>query len=209
MGWRFVMRQQKVSAKSIARAAKWNQPKQIPKWNIVKGDKVEIIAHKGKGEQGVVKEVIRKKNMVVIEGCRLRKRIIGASAFSPRRSEFIEVPIHVTNVMLVDPETNEPTKISIKRNDAGARVRVSKATGAIIPKPKHAPREREVNADTDTPASAVLKKTYEEPDFELIFARRLEEYHARRRAKAERQAERKSEERRELEDRARRAVVPT
>merc|ERR1712166_1308761 len=55
----------------------------------------------------------------------------------------------------------------------GGRVRVSKSSGAIIPKPVPPPRERDVNADTDTPASVVLRNTYVKPDYDLIIARKL------------------------------------
>lgn len=140
------------------------------------GDKVQIMNRKGKGEQGIIKEVIRKKNMVVIEGLRLRKRIIGASQFEPRKAEYVEVPIHVSNVMLVDPSTSQPTTIKMRRDPDGGRVRVSTLTGAIIPWPVPPARERLVNEITDTLASLVLQRTYVKPDYaqvQILFQRHI------------------------------------
>lgn len=171
MGWRFFLRSRKVSQQAKLRDIKWKHIQKIKKWHIVKGDKVEIIESKGKGEQGIVKEVIRKRNMVVVEGCRLRKRVTGASAFSARKVEYVEVPIHVTNVMLIDPETSKPTKIKYRRTESGAKVRVAKS-GSIIEKPPGPEIDYTMNAKTDTSPTLALKKTYVRPDFAALLARR-------------------------------------
>jgi large subunit ribosomal protein L24 len=47
----------------------------------------------------------------------------------------IEAPLHVSNVMLLDPETKQPTRVGVRKNDDGKNERYSKKTGKSIPRP--------------------------------------------------------------------------
>eukprot|EP00520_Triparma_pacifica_P016643 CAMPEP_0118655316 /NCGR_PEP_ID=MMETSP0785-20121206/12860_1 /TAXON_ID=91992 /ORGANISM="Bolidomonas pacifica, Strain CCMP 1866" /LENGTH=162 /DNA_ID=CAMNT_0006548039 /DNA_START=24 /DNA_END=509 /DNA_ORIENTATION=- len=116
-------------------------PSSIPKkWNILRGDNVAIIGGPPNaiGERGIVKEVIRKSGRVIVEGCNMRERKLkgkpqfGIKAAAVKR----EVSVHHSNVNLICPVTDLPTRISRKYLSDGTRVRVSKRSGAIIPRPE-------------------------------------------------------------------------
>ena len=77
-----------------------------------------------------------------------------------------ERPIHVSNVGLIDPEYNMPTRIKYGFLEDGTKVRISKKSGSIIPKPDRSDKkyiERTKNfkqGPNDTPSEVVLEKTY-------------------------------------------------
>lgn len=99
---------------------------------IKKGDKVVVITGKDKGKVGIVKEALPKKDRVVVEGVNIVKKHTKASQEAPQggRVEF-EAPIHVSNVMLQDPETGKPTRVGFEVKD-GKKVRISKKSGKEI-----------------------------------------------------------------------------
>jgi large subunit ribosomal protein L24 len=105
---------------------------------IRRDDTVRVIAGKDRGRTGRVKSVDPKKQRVYVEGINIVKRHIKPRTLrdTQRAQEIggiveMEGPIHVSNVMLIDPETNEPTRVSIKR-EGGRRVRVAKKSGKEI-----------------------------------------------------------------------------
>lgn len=103
---------------------------------IKKGDKVMVISGDDKGVQGEVIRVLPKDNRIVVSGVNIvkkhqRPRQGGRSQVQGGIIEF-EAPIHVSNVMLVDPKDNEPTRINVRRDDAGKRVRVANKSGTDI-----------------------------------------------------------------------------
>jgi large subunit ribosomal protein L24 len=105
---------------------------------IRRDDTVRVIAGKDRGRTGRVKSVDPKNNRVYVEGVNVVKRHIKPRTLrdTQRAQEIggiveMEGPIHVSNVMLIDPETNEPTRVSIKR-EGGRRVRVAKKSGKEI-----------------------------------------------------------------------------
>lgn len=91
---------------------------------IKKGDKVIVIAGKDRGTSGTITRAIPEKNMVVVDGVNMAKRHRKATQRS-RSGQIIDkaMPIHASNVMLVDPKTGKPTRISIVRGKDGARER--------------------------------------------------------------------------------------
>lgn len=99
---------------------------------IKKGDKVVVITGKDKGKVGIVKEALPKKDRVVVEGVNIVKKHTKSSQAAPQggRVEF-EAPIHVSNVMLQDPETGKPTRVGFEMKD-GKKVRISKKSGKEI-----------------------------------------------------------------------------
>ena len=105
---------------------------------IRRDDTVRIIAGKDKGRTGRVLRVDPKKEKVYVEGANIIKRHTRPRTLrDTQRAQELggivekEGPIHVSNVMLVDIESNEPTRVGITR-DGGRRRRISKRTGKEI-----------------------------------------------------------------------------
>ncbi len=104
---------------------------------IKKGDLVEVIAGRDIGERGTVIAVYKKQNRVVVEGVNILKKHqkaqqAGRQQVQAQILEF-EGPIHVSNVMLVCPESNERTRVGFRvRESDGKKVRYSKKSGADI-----------------------------------------------------------------------------
>lgn len=100
-----------------------------------KGDLVRVMRGNERGKEGRVLRVDREKNRVVIEGINLRKRHRKPSALDPEGGIVsFEAPIHVSNVMLLDPATNEPTRIRAQVGAEGAKERVAAKSGRAIPR---------------------------------------------------------------------------
>jgi len=99
---------------------------------IKKGDKVIVIAGKDKGKTAVVLRAFPRENAVIVEGINVIKKHQRANQ-QTRKGQIIEksVPIDVSNVMIVDPKTNEPTRIRVVK-EGGARKRISVKSGAKI-----------------------------------------------------------------------------
>lgn len=101
------------------------------------GDKVQVIAGNYKGVEGTVQRIEPKTNRVVVSGVNLVKKhqkpqqTGGRSQARGGIIEF-EAPIHMSNVMLVDPESNELTRIGIRRDEDGRRVRFAKKSGVEL-----------------------------------------------------------------------------
>jgi large subunit ribosomal protein L24 len=107
---------------------------------IKKGDQVVVISGASKGLQGRVLEVLREQDRVIVEGVnRVTKHVkAGQTARGTRTGgiETIEAPIHVSNVMIVDPETKKGTRIGTRVEQVERdgrmktmRTRVSKRSG--------------------------------------------------------------------------------
>jgi large subunit ribosomal protein L24 len=100
---------------------------------IRRGDTVVVIAGKDRGKRGVVRQVVNKHDRVVVEGVNMIKRHQRARSYQ-QQSEIIEreAPIHISNVMLVDPNSNEPTRVTFRQREDGSWVRVGKKSGRDI-----------------------------------------------------------------------------
>jgi large subunit ribosomal protein L24 len=101
-------------------------------------DEVEIIAGNYKGERGTVQRVIPEKNRVVVNGINMVKKHSKPRPTGGRQGQTqggiieFEAPIAISNVMLVCPETGEPTRVGIRRDENGQRIRYSKKSGNPI-----------------------------------------------------------------------------
>lgn len=104
---------------------------------IVTGDEVIVIAGRNKGERGTVRSYLTDTDRVVIEGVNIVKKHRRANTGQTRQGGIIEVeaPLHISNVMLIEPGTEEPTRVGIRRNDDGKNERFSKKSGNTIPNP--------------------------------------------------------------------------
>ena len=100
--------------------------------NLLKGDKVIVIAGRDKGKTGEIQKVIKEQNRVVVEGVNVRKKHKKPTQQNPDGG-IVEIyaPIDASNVMLVDPKTKKPTKIGHKEVK-GKKVRVAKASGTVL-----------------------------------------------------------------------------
>ncbi len=100
--------------------------------HVKTGDKVKVITGKDKGKEGVILKTFPKKDRVIVEGINIVKKHRKASQTNPTGGILEEAaPIHVSNIMLIDAKTGEPTRVGSKVVD-GKKVRVSKKTGEII-----------------------------------------------------------------------------
>ena len=81
--------------------------------SIKKGDTVKVIAGRDKGAEGKVIQVLREEHRVIVEGInRVTKHVkAGQPGAGTGGLTVVEAPIHVSNVALVDPETNKPTRV--------------------------------------------------------------------------------------------------
>ena len=105
---------------------------------VKKEDTVTIIAGNDKGKTGKILVVYPKKNRVIVEGINMRKRHTKPNQQNQQGGIIEkEAPIHVSNVMLLDPKTNEPTRIGKKiimdeKTNKNKSVRISKISGEML-----------------------------------------------------------------------------
>ena len=106
----------------------------MPSMSIRKNDQVVVRAGKDRGKRGRVLRMTPDKNRVVVEGVNIIKRHTKANPQKNIKGGIIEreAPIHASNVMLVDPETNEATRIGHKTLPDGRRVRIGRKSGATV-----------------------------------------------------------------------------
>lgn len=103
--------------------------------NIRRGDTVQVISGPDKGERGEVLKVLPKQGRLTVQGVNLRKKHqrqvqAGGRTMNPGIIQF-EAPVDASNVMLVCPKCDEPTRIGIQR-DGKERRRVCKKCQAVI-----------------------------------------------------------------------------
>ena len=108
------------------------------KVKIHKNDNVIVIAGNDKGKNGKILKVFPKESRVIIEGVNIRKRHTKPTQNNPQGGIMEkEAPIHISNVMLLDPKSNEPTRIGAQiildeKTGKKKRARVSKVSGEMI-----------------------------------------------------------------------------
>jgi len=95
------------------------------------GDKVLVIAGSSKGKEGTVKKVLKEENRVIVEGVNLVKRHQKGNGQESGGILDIEAPIHVSNVMIIDPKTKKPTRIGHKEEN-NKKVRIAKKSGSKL-----------------------------------------------------------------------------
>lgn len=105
---------------------------------LKKEDNVVVVAGNFKGKTGKILKVFPKKHRVIIEGVNLRKRHTKASQQNPQGGIIEkEAPIDASNVMILDPKTNEATKIGKKiiiddKTGKKKSVRISRTSGEML-----------------------------------------------------------------------------
>ena len=102
------------------------------KLKLKKGDKVIVTTGKDKGKTGEITTVFPKENKVIVGGVNMVKRHTKPSQESAGGIVSKEMPIHVSNVALVDPKTGKATRIGYKVEKDGRKVRVAKKSGEVV-----------------------------------------------------------------------------
>jgi large subunit ribosomal protein L24 len=114
----------------------------MSKFHVKKGDKVKVIAGNSKGQQGVILKMIVEEQRAIVEGLNMVTKHIKPTQQNPEgKIEKKEAPIHISNLMLIDPKTNEPTRtgrrfVEVKNKKTGVvsmkLKRFSKKSNQII-----------------------------------------------------------------------------
>ncbi|MDR7080461.1 large subunit ribosomal protein L24 [Neobacillus niacini] len=101
--------------------------------HVKKGDKVRVISGKDKGKTGVILAAYPKDSRVLVEGINIVKKHAKPSQVNPQGGIMsFEAPIHVSNVMPIDPKSGNPTRVGYTNVD-GKKVRVAKS-GELLDK---------------------------------------------------------------------------
>ena len=101
------------------------------KLHIKKGDRVKVISGADKGAEGEVMEVMPKKYRAIVDGVNLAKKHMKPTHDNPGGINEVAMPVHISNLMLIDPSSGEPTRIGRKVVD-GKLVRYSKKSGSTF-----------------------------------------------------------------------------
>lgn len=102
------------------------------KLKIKTGDTVKVIAGDHKGSEGKVVSVDREKNKAIVEGVNLVSKHTKPSAKNPQGGIIKkEAPLHISNLSLLDPKSNTPTKVGFKV-DGDKKVRFSKKSNELL-----------------------------------------------------------------------------
>jgi large subunit ribosomal protein L24 len=103
------------------------------KIHIRKGDQVMVITGESKGQKGRVLEVDRAKNRAIVEGINMVSKHTKPHSKAPQGGIVKkEAPIHLSNLMIIDPTSGKPTRIGRKLNSKDKLVRYSKKSGEEI-----------------------------------------------------------------------------
>jgi large subunit ribosomal protein L24 len=105
------------------------------KQKITRGDRVKVIRGNYREQEGTVLRVLRDEDRVVVEGVNMRKRHQRPSQANPDGGIVsFEAPIHVSNVMLIDPASGEASRVRMRVEDDGTKERIAVKTGNPIPR---------------------------------------------------------------------------
>jgi large subunit ribosomal protein L24 len=100
---------------------------------IRKGDTVLVTTGKSKGQRGEVLQVFPKEDRAVVQGAAIARRHTKPTGMGqPGGIIEREASIHMSNLKLIDPTSDKPTKVGFRVLDDGTKVRVAKATGQVI-----------------------------------------------------------------------------
>ena len=103
------------------------------KLHIKKGDTVKVIAGESNGQQGKVLEVIVDSQRAIVEGVNMISKHTKPNSKNTQSGIIKqEAPVHISNLMVIDPSSGQPTKVGRKLNDKNKLVRYAKKSGEEI-----------------------------------------------------------------------------
>ena len=102
------------------------------KMKVRKGDNVVVLAGKDKGKTGEVLRAWPKVQRVLVQRVNMVKRHMRASTAQAAGIVEMEASIHVSNVALIDPSSDKPTRVGFKVIGGGRKVRVARRSGEVI-----------------------------------------------------------------------------
>ncbi|CAA9579915.1 MAG: LSU ribosomal protein L24p (L26e) [uncultured Thermomicrobiales bacterium] len=103
---------------------------------IRSGDEVLVTAGRNKGQRGVVRINLIRRDRVVVEGVNIVKKHIKRGRARQSGIVEVEAPLHVSNVLLVCPNCKQPTRVGVRPNEAGKNERYCKKCEATVPRPE-------------------------------------------------------------------------
>jgi large subunit ribosomal protein L24 len=102
------------------------------KFKIRKGDKVTVITGRDKGKTGEVLRVLRKDSRVLVQGVNVVKRHTRPTQTTPGGIVEKEASLHISNIAHVDPKSDRPTRVGIRIEKGGRKVRFAKRSGEAL-----------------------------------------------------------------------------
>ncbi len=106
----------------------------MKQFRIHKDDKVMVIAGKDQGKIGKVLKILRKHDRVVVEKVNMAKRNVKPNPYRREPGGIVdkEMPIHVSNLMVVCPSCSAPTRVGYRRTEDGDKIRFCKKCNATL-----------------------------------------------------------------------------
>lgn len=118
-----------------SRAKKAKAPAKHRRLHITKGDRVRVIRGNHRDMEGKVLRILRDEDKVVVEGVNMRKRHSRPSQANPDGGIItFEAPIHISNVMLVDPTSGNASRVRARVEKDGTKERIAVKSGNPIPR---------------------------------------------------------------------------
>ncbi len=117
-------------------ATRAKAPVKSAKHKVSKGDRVRVIRGNHRDMEGTVLRIDKAKDRVVVEGVNIRKRHTRPSQTNQDGGIIsFEAPIHISNVMLVDPTSGDASRVRMRAEKDGTKERVSVKSGNPVPRP--------------------------------------------------------------------------
>ena len=103
---------------------------------IVRGDRVRVIRGNHRDAEGAVLRILRGSNRVVVQGVNMRKRHVRPTQQNPEGGIITsEGPIHLSNVMLIEPSSGEASRVRMRVEPDGFKERIAVKSGNPVPRP--------------------------------------------------------------------------
>ena len=102
------------------------------KFKIRKGDRVIVTTGREKGKSGEVLQVLRQEDRVLVQGVNMIKRHQRPSQINPGGIMEKEAPLHISNVALIDPKSDLPTKVGYRMAEGDRKIRFARRSGEPI-----------------------------------------------------------------------------